>query len=306
MGFLSSMRDKLAGFVRPDAVRPDAMQPDAIMTDAPVEKPPEREYRYPGHDGCMINCLDERNPLVLEWIENTASSVAYIRRACDVLHGREAPADIRSSPAEQVCRIHRLLFGQVYDWAGEYRECEIEIRGHSHIGMQDVESYMEDLEAGVAPSAGKSRAAAGLCRFCQELNNIHPFVNGNGRTQMLACVELAKAAGYDLFVFPDDIAEFDKARGAMYAGQPDVLSLWLEDRLFARDDPSELHMALLRGAEAELVRADKISMDLVLSPKAECEMLGDADYLRRRATGRAKPSVFSAIMKEHDDVELGF
>lgn len=65
-------------------------------------------------------------------------------------------------------------------------------------------------------------------------------------------------------------------------------------------------MALLRGAEAELARADKISMDLVLSPKAECEMLGDADYLRRRATGRAKPSVFSAIMKEHDDVELGF
>jgi cell filamentation protein len=85
---------------------------------------------------------------------------------------------------------HRWLFGDVYDWAGQYRRVRL-AKGESvfcfpeHIDSQ-MRALFEALRAGQYLSqterpAFVSRAAW----FWSEINAIHPFREGNGRTQTL-------------------------------------------------------------------------------------------------------------------------
>ena len=99
--------------------------------------------------------------------------------------------------------IHRHLFQDVYDWAGEIRTVEIQ-KGTTlfqpirfiAIGMADVHRRLVD-----------KRFLHGLSHeaFCNEagvivgdINHIHPFREGNGRTQFLYMQLLARQAGYRL------------------------------------------------------------------------------------------------------------
>jgi cell filamentation protein len=108
--------------------------------------------------------------------------------------------------------IHRHLFQDIYDWAGEIRTVEIskgaqqfQFRQYIHTGMADVHRRLT-----------KSRFLAGLSRhdFSQQaavivgdVNFIHPFREGNGRTQMQYLKQLSERAGN-----PVDLAQLDSSR----------------------------------------------------------------------------------------------
>jgi cell filamentation protein len=108
--------------------------------------------------------------------------------------------------------IHRHLFQDIYDWAGEIRTVEIskgaqqfQFRQYIHTGMADVHRRLV-----------RSRFLAGLPRqdFGQQVamiigdvNYIHPFREGNGRTQLQYLKLLAERAGH-----PIDLAVIDSKR----------------------------------------------------------------------------------------------
>ncbi len=102
--------------------------------------------------------------------------------------------------------IHRYLFGDVYDWAGEYRTVNIS-KGSvfcmwPYIGEQ-LDSLFgklagEGLLEGLPPETMASR----LAFYLGEINAIHPFREGNGRAQRSFVRQLAKRNGY-LLSFAD-------------------------------------------------------------------------------------------------------
>jgi cell filamentation protein len=99
--------------------------------------------------------------------------------------------------------IHRHLFQDVYSWAGELRTVRISKGGSMFCYPENLRAEMEKLFATLkehqffqGADAGEFARKAG--HFLAELNAIHPFREGNGRTQLTFFLLLAARAGHDL------------------------------------------------------------------------------------------------------------
>jgi cell filamentation protein len=97
--------------------------------------------------------------------------------------------------------IHRYLFGDVYEWAGELRTIDISKGGHlfahyPHIQSAAVPIFRQLAQekhlSGLGPEAFSERAAY----YLGELNALHPFREGNGRAQREFISHLGRNTGY--------------------------------------------------------------------------------------------------------------
>jgi cell filamentation protein len=99
--------------------------------------------------------------------------------------------------------IHRHLFQDVYRWAGAFRRVRIARDGNmfcypEHIA-REMQNLFETLQArGSLRGLSRKNFAPALARFLAELNAIHPFRDGNGRTQLAFAALVADRAGYPL------------------------------------------------------------------------------------------------------------
>lgn len=97
--------------------------------------------------------------------------------------------------------IHRHLFGDVYDWAGEIRTIDLS-KGNSYFANHTrifgaASPIFERLEKeqhlkGLDTAAFSERAAY----YLGEINALHPFREGNGRAQREFINHLARANDY--------------------------------------------------------------------------------------------------------------
>jgi len=99
--------------------------------------------------------------------------------------------------------VHRHLFGDVYRWAGSYRSVRISKSGTAFCYPEHINKQMRALFFGLASkkhlrNLGPDRFAAEAAHFLATLNAIHPFREGNGRTQTMFLALLAHQAGYRL------------------------------------------------------------------------------------------------------------
>ena len=98
-------------------------------------------------------------------------------------------------------RIHRYLFQDVYDWAGHFRTVDI-AKGNSYFAHVP---YIGSTLEGLFEKLSNEQHLRGLdqeafaCRAADilgTLNAVHPFREGNGRTQREFVRELAHKNGY--------------------------------------------------------------------------------------------------------------
>lgn len=101
-------------------------------------------------------------------------------------------------------KIHKSLFGKIYDWAGELRT--VNIRKGSEEYFLDY-AYLKNGAKFVFEELSKENYLQGLNRedfvkrlayFYEQLNFIHPFREGNGRTQRIFWQRVANDAGYKI------------------------------------------------------------------------------------------------------------
>ena len=103
--------------------------------------------------------------------------------------------------ADDVRQIHRLWLGDIYQWAGEYRNVNIAKGGFMFAAAQQVPRMMDEFDArflrSLTPCAGMCEAAllVALVRTHAELVIIHPFREGNGRCARLLAWLMALQAG---------------------------------------------------------------------------------------------------------------
>ena len=99
--------------------------------------------------------------------------------------------------------IHRELFGDIYDWAGEIRRIDISkgntrfanfafIENESRKLLEKLrnENYLQGLD--------KDKFAERVAYYLGELNVLHPFREGNGRTLRLFMTQLAMKNGLQI------------------------------------------------------------------------------------------------------------
>jgi fido (protein-threonine AMPylation protein) len=71
--------------------------------------------------------------------------------------------------------------------AGEYRPCHVEVGDHKPPDFYRVPALMDDFVNIVNRSWDQTDAVVLATYVLWRLNNIHPFINGNGRTARAAC-----------------------------------------------------------------------------------------------------------------------
>ncbi len=98
--------------------------------------------------------------------------------------------------------IHRRIFGDVYDWAGQVRTVTI-AKG----SLFCLPQYIEPAAAEISGQLRKENFLRSLAReefldrltyYLGEVNAVHPFREGNGRAQRAFFEQLASDAGYAL------------------------------------------------------------------------------------------------------------
>ncbi|MCL2091807.1 MAG: Fic family protein [Micrococcales bacterium] len=102
--------------------------------------------------------------------------------------------------------IHRRLFGDVYEWAGRVRTVDLRKNvegGDFFLPVSMVERAAgfaaDELRAdGVLRGMGRDRFVERLAYHYDQLNYVHPFREGNGRTQRVFWSRVARDAGWQL------------------------------------------------------------------------------------------------------------
>jgi cell filamentation protein len=149
-------------------------------------------YCWPGTE-CLRNHLDIRDPEELAEAEHEVAGLRYAGLGSLHLPGAYNTAHL--------VRFHQALFGEIYPWAGEIRNVEISKSGRAFCRALFVEDQLASLFGALAEDRhliGLERAAftAKFAALHGELNAIHPFREGNGRTQRAFLRQLAAGAGW--------------------------------------------------------------------------------------------------------------
>jgi cell filamentation protein len=148
-------------------------------------------YCYPG-TSILINRLDIRDQTLLAAFEAEITS----QRATESLpRGRFG--------YRHYCGIHRHLFQDVYAWAGKIRTVRISKEGSNFCYPENIDREMRRLFADLARQRYLRRLeertfAERAAHLLAELNAIHPFREGNGRTQLSFLTILADQAAHPL------------------------------------------------------------------------------------------------------------
>lgn len=125
--------------------------------------------------------------------------------------------------------IHRRLLGDVYDWAGEIRQGEIQKGDTIFARYLMIDSAArrlfgqladEDHLRGLDQNEFSQRSAF----YLGEINVLHPFREGNGRTQREFIGQLAREAGHNIEWTGIQQAEMIQASIDAYNGNSEGLA----------------------------------------------------------------------------------
>ena len=99
--------------------------------------------------------------------------------------------------------IHKFLFEDLYDWAGNIRTVEISKKGTAFVKASDIEQLADNCFKRLKRNqffVGYSFDAfiPAIVDFYCTTNLLHPFREGNGRTQKVFVNQLAENAGYQI------------------------------------------------------------------------------------------------------------
>lgn len=163
-------------------------------TSSPSRRDPP--YLIPGTSLLRNNfgADDQETLAALEYVATAGRMAAWLRRLAD---GDVSAGDL------DVRSLHRLLFSDVYEWAGSYRVCELRLGDEVFARQSSVQRRMTRVEASaqalVDMAAGSDAALADrLAALYAEYNYAHPFREGNGRTGTLMLHTVAVLCGATL------------------------------------------------------------------------------------------------------------
>jgi len=114
--------------------------------------------------------------------------------------------------------FHKRIFGPIYRWAGELRTVEIS-KGIPFAATRAIPGYAEDIFGKLARNdflRGRDQETflEGFTDLFGEVNALHPFREGNGRTQRGFLGQLARDAGHRV-----DWSELDPVRNRAVSAQ---------------------------------------------------------------------------------------
>ena len=149
---------------------------------------------YPGTT-VLINHFNVRDEEKLNEIESVISSARY----AEWLNEPQAT----SFDFDHYKAIHRFLFSDLYEWAGEIRTVNISKKGTRFTPAENIEAQAQLIferlrTCGFFKGLPHDAFVEEIVDFYCVTNALHPFREGNGRTQRLFLTQLIRNAGYEI------------------------------------------------------------------------------------------------------------
>lgn len=149
---------------------------------------------YPG-SMVLINKFNIRDETKLNEIEAVLSSARYTSWETNPIEN--------SFSFEHYKAIHRFLFSDLYEWAGKIRTVDISKKGFSFCPADDIDKHSARIFSRLAANNYFSELTHDdfvreIVDFYCTTNYLHPFREGNGRTQRLFLTQLIRNAGFDI------------------------------------------------------------------------------------------------------------
>ena len=153
----------------------------------------DSKYTYPGTN-ILINKLYIRDNTKLSDIEREITSARLGEIKINPVKG---DFDFKHLKA-----IHKSIFSDVYDWAGKPRTVDIaksNLFSRAMLISDNADKLFSDIKRDdFLIGLPKNKAIEKLAYYMGEINALHPFREGNGRTQRLFISYLAMATGFAL------------------------------------------------------------------------------------------------------------
>ena len=161
-------------------------------------------YTYSGSK-VLRNRLNIRNSEALSKVERRTTEARLI-----LLDTQDPPSgqfDLKHLQA-----LHKFLFGSVYDWAGQIRTAGFISKGksifcHSDFIVPYAQSLFSRMHKEDFRRMTKEQCAKRMAFYLSEVNALHPFREGNGRTTRLFFEIFAQANGWKIGIssIPHDV-----------------------------------------------------------------------------------------------------
>lgn len=169
------------------------------MSDSYKYIDPDFTYTDP-ETGILRNLQDIKDPEVLLFIE----SGAVTKRLQELF---ENPIKIKG--IDSLFEVHKQLFQDIYAWAGKKRTVEISKDGKQFFPTSHFDNafiYIDQLISDYKkiPQDNKKLLGEKLAEILDNVNYLHPFREGNGRTQREFLRLLALEKGLKLNLNPPD------------------------------------------------------------------------------------------------------
>ena len=150
---------------------------------------------------CLINKFNIKDENILKDLETTGTFSKITEYSLNPLFNT---FDVNHYKA-----IHKYLFEDIYEWAGEYRSVDMSKKGTSFAKAESIDKLMAKCFARLQAKncfLGLSFDifVDSIVDFYCVTNMIHPFREGNGRTQRLFLTQLINLNNYSI-----DFSEID-------------------------------------------------------------------------------------------------
>ena len=113
----------------------------------------------------------------------------------------EAPID-DDFGFEHFKKIHEFLLCDLYEWAGQVRTVDISKKRTKFLDAASIESIgakcFAKVKNGYFENLPFDEFVKRIAGFYNDVNYIHPFREGNGRTQRIYFTQLIRYYGYDI------------------------------------------------------------------------------------------------------------
>lgn len=140
-----------------------------------------KKFLYPnGTLKNKLNITDAAELAQKEYLGSAVRALAFLRE------------NKKITSVEDLKKIHQIMFGWLYDWAGQIRDYELtkgdtEFLEYTRIkfGIEEIDKKIKQL------TAKKELVDTDYAFLLDRLNYLHPFREGNGRSSKLFLQALA-------------------------------------------------------------------------------------------------------------------
>lgn len=143
---------------------------------------------------CLINKLGIKDENILKQVEGNITFAKW--------------AELETNPIsfkfdfDHYKAIHKYLFEDLYNWAGTVRKIDISKKGTNFVLASDIENVAKGIfsrlqKENFFKDNSKADFIDNIVDFYSATNMLHPFREGNGRTQRAFITQLIRFCGYD-------------------------------------------------------------------------------------------------------------